>query len=98
MSNPTDVKVEDLAERLASIDDLEEVLALERADTRTTAGPYYDRRVKELRLAQGDVSEEDLERGYRITKWAGHDNHECLNCPYKTLDEVRIEDHVRKHR
>ena len=96
--DPEDVKVDELAERLSSIDDTEAIHALQKTDTRTTAAAHYERRINELRLAQGDVSEEDLERGYRITKWAGHDNYECLNCPYKTLDRARIENHVHAHR
>ena len=36
------------------------------------------------------ASDEDRERGYRITSWAGHPNFECVDCPFKNLDESKV--------
>ena len=44
------------------------------------------------------ADDEDRARGYRITSWAGHPNYECLDCPFKHLDEARVIRHVATHR
>ena len=42
--------------------------------------------------------DEDRARGYRITSWAGHPNYECLDCPFKHLDESNVIRHTATHR
>ena len=42
--------------------------------------------------------DEDRARGYRITSWAGHPNYECLDCPFKYLDESNVIRHTATHR
>ena len=44
------------------------------------------------------ADDEDRARGYRITSWAGHPNYECLDCPFKYLDEAKVIRHVATHR
>lgn len=99
---PESVTIEELAQKLEDDDiDEETTHALQRADTRKGAAAVYERRVDALREeldsddadepevpAPGlEASDEDRERGYRITSWAGHPNYECLDCPFKHLDE-----------
>ena len=43
-------------------------------------------------------TDEDRARGYRITSWAGHPNYECLDCPFKYLDESKVIRHTATHR
>ena len=42
-------------------------------------------------------TDEDRARGYRITQWAGHPNYECLDCPFKHLDESKVIRHRAIH-
>ena len=44
-----------------------------------------------------DHDDEDRARGYRITQWAGHPNYECLDCPFKHLDESKVIRHRAIH-
>ncbi len=44
-----------------------------------------------------DHDDEDRARGYRITSWAGHPNYECLDCPFKHLDESKVIRHRAIH-
>ena len=48
--------------------------------------------------AEPSADDEDRARGYRITSWAGHPNYECLDCPFKYLDEAKVIRHVATHR
>lgn len=32
---------------------------------------------------------------WKIGKWGGHPNYECLHCKYKTLEESRIRTHAK---
>lgn len=36
-------------------------------------------------------------KGYTTTKWNKLPNYECNDCPYATLDEDNMKDHVRLH-
>lgn len=33
-------------------------------------------------------------KGYTTDDWRGHPHHECERCPYSTLDEALIQQHV----
>ena len=104
--DPETVTVQDLPDRLEEEDvDLEALHALQLADTRKGAQAVYERRVAEItepqdsddaaepipaEPASADDDDEDRARGYRITQWAGHPNYECLDCPFKYLDEARV--------
>ena len=110
---PESVRIKDLAQHLEDGGfDKETVHALQRADTREGAAAVYERRVDALREAQGSEEaapepstpaepsedDEDRARGYRITSWAGHPNYECLDCPFKYLDEAKVIRHrVAQH-
>ena len=110
---PGSVKIDDLAQRLEDVEDEEIVHALQRADTRIGAAAVYERRIDALREAQSSEEaapepgtfaepasedDEDRARGYRITSWAGHPNYECLDCPFKYLDESNVIRHTATHR
>ena len=110
---PGSVKIDDLAQRLEDVEDEEIVHALQRTDTRRGAAAVYERRIDALREAQGSEEaapepstpaepasedDEDRARGYRITSWAGHPNYECLDCPFKYLDESNVIRHTATHR
>ena len=103
--DPETVTIADLAERLEEVSEEETVHELQRADTRKGAAAVYERRVDALRGGSQDsepadelepepepppATDEDRERGYRITSWAGHPNYECVDCPFKHLDESRV--------
>lgn len=34
---------------------------------------------------------------YKITEWKGLDNYECVICPFATLKQEEIKDHMRIH-
>lgn len=36
-------------------------------------------------------------KGYSTSKWAGQSNYECDSCPFATLDEQEMKDHVSFH-
>lgn len=54
---PSDVKVAELADRLAEVNDVEVVEALAGADDRSTAGEHYEARIAELEEEQGETEE-----------------------------------------
>jgi hypothetical protein len=95
---PATVPVDELAGKLADIDSVSVLNALQQDDTRLTAAPHYERRINALQEGDG-ITDEDRKRGYRVTMWAEkHENYECLECPFKTLDHSKIEHHVQAHR
>ena len=108
--DPETVTIPDLAERLEGVLDEDDVHELQRADTRKGAAAVYERRVDTIRESQDPEPEEpkepeapadpeeDRERGYRITSWAGHPNYECVHCPFKHLDESKVIRHQATHR
>lgn len=44
------------------------------------------------------AAQKEAEQGYRIGRWAGMPNHECLVCPFSSLDPMSIDLHVAEHR
>lgn len=32
--------------------------------------------------------------GYTVNKWAGHDNFNCIDCQFSSLDEDKMKEHV----
>jgi hypothetical protein len=36
-------------------------------------------------------------KGYSTSKWHGHTNYECSDCPFSTLDEKEMKDHRWVH-
>ena len=106
---PGSVKIDDLAQRLEDVENEEIVHALQREDTRRGAAAVYERRIDALREpqdsdaaaepipAEPSADDEDRARGYRITSWAGHPNYECLDCPFKNLDESKVIRHTATH-
>lgn len=38
----------------------------------------------------------DSHRGYRVTKWRGHDNFECMKCQYATLWMEKMQKHLQE--
>lgn len=45
-----------------------------------------------------EFTDEDRERGYRITKWHEHNNFECAQCQFATLWLERMQKHQLKGR
>lgn len=40
-------------------------------------------------------TEEDLKRGYRVSKWKTYDNFECVRCQYSTLWIEKMQKHLQ---
>ena len=93
---PSDATVDELPGRLDQIDDIEALNALQRADTRTTAAAHYERRISAIMRERSDLTPEDLERGYRVTEWAGYPNYEAIDGSMSSLDEEQVKEHVRR--
>lgn len=52
-TSPPEVRVKDLSDHLAVLDDVDAVRALQGADPRPTAAQHYERRLNELTAASG---------------------------------------------
>lgn len=48
--------------------------------------------------AEQAAADAEAKRGYRIGKWAGLPNYECLTCPFASTEEMAIDLHVAEHR
>ena len=83
---------------LQAVDSEATVHDLQKADTRTTAAAHYERRVAELQAAAPEMTDEDRARGYRVTKWHGLPNYECILAPFSSLNEEEVQAFVKRHR
>lgn len=94
--DPESVTVDELPERLETIDDERSIHALQQADTRTTAAAHYERRVDAIRATETELTDEDRARGYTVGEWHGLPNYIALDGSMSTLDEAEIQHHVRR--
>lgn len=69
---------------------------LSAADVVFTPSPKLEESV--MTAAEQAKVDAETRRGYRIGRWAGKPNYECLVCPFSTLDQMVVEDHVNDHR
>ena len=87
-----------LSEKQAEAALLQRMIAEARASAKKKDNPggSYEKKAVETEKREKELQKK-IASLYTTTMWAGRLNYECKACPYATLDEDLIKQHVTKH-